>query len=270
MRPANEGFVNKVTPAELEGYKGTAKITALTAHDFPTAQWCMKAGVDVVLVGDSFGMVSLGLPSTREVTMEMMETAVGAVKRGLKGGDQLLVADLPYCGLRSPVESALRLQKAGAESIKIECHEEGMSAIEALTEAGIPVMSHVGLLPQEAALTGDYKMKGRDPEEGIAIKKRALESERSGAFACVLENIPAKLSKEITAALRIPTIGIGAGPECDGQILVLYDLLGIFEGFTPPFARRYAEIGRDASSAVRQYAADVRAGRFPGDKESRE
>lgn len=262
--------MNKITVETLRALKGRGRIVALTAHDAPTGRWCAKGGVDAVLVGDSLGMVAHGLPDTTGVTLEMMELAVAAVGRGLTGAERrpLLVADLPLAALADPLHGARRLLAAGAEAIKVECHERGESAMAVLRAAGIEVMAHVGLLPQEIERLGGYHLQGKDDASAARIMAAARRAESAGAFACVVEKVPTALGGALTAALAIPTIGIGAGPECDGQILVLYDLLGIFEDFRPRFARRYLEIGRDGVAAIRRFGDDVRNGDFPAAKES--
>jgi 3-methyl-2-oxobutanoate hydroxymethyltransferase len=264
--PAKE----RVTIETLRSWKGRRRIVALTAHDAPTGRWCARGGVDLILVGDSLGMVAHGLPDTTGVTLEMMELAVASAGRGMTGAERrpLLVADLPLVALADPVAGARRLLSAGAEAIKIECHEEGEAAMVALREAGIEVMAHVGLLPQEIERLGGYRLQGTDDAAAARIIATARRAEAAGAFSCVVEKVPAALGGAITAALEIPTIGIGAGPECDGQILVLYDVLGIFEDFRPRFARRYLEIGRDGIEAVRRFGEDVRNSEFPLPKES--
>lgn len=258
------------TVYDIRDRKGKGKIVAITALDYPTAQWCAAAGVDIVLVGDSLGNVAHGLKDTTGVTMEMMELATRAVARGLSGAETppLLVADMPLSGMSEPVKSAERLMDAGAAAVKVECHSAGMNALRAVHEANISVMAHVGLMPQDIERLGGYKLQGKTPQAAHGIIECARAAEREGAFSCVIEKVPRLLGAEITRAVAIPTIGIGAGPDCDGQILVLYDILGIFREFRPKFARRYAEMGKEAVDAITRYGEDVRDGRFPGAGES--
>lgn len=255
--------------AAVHAMKGVRRIVALTALDAPTASWCARGGVDVVLVGDSLGMVSLGYPDTPSVRMEAMIQATESCVRGWNSSPRpLLVSDLPESGLPDAVASARRLIAAGADAVKIECHAAGMPALEAVRAAGIAVMAHVGLLPQEAAHGGGYKLKGVTDDEVNRMMATAKRSEDLGCFACVVEKVPRRIGGLVTKSLSIPTIGIGAGVECDGQILVLYDMLGIFERFHPKFVRRYAELGTEAVAAIERYAEDVRSGTFPAKHET--
>lgn len=263
----------RLTPQEIRDSKGRFRLVSATAVDMPTALWCAQAGLDIVLVGDSLGMVSFGLPDTTGVTMEMMLNATAAAARGLARGpegEQLpcLVADLPLVALADPLTAARNLMRAGADAVKVECHAAGAPAMRLLRAADIPVMAHVGLMPQEVHSGEGYKLKGATADSAARIGEAALAAEQAGCFACVLEKMPRDVSARLTASLAIPTIGIGAGPECDGQILVLYDLLGIFDRFRPKFVRRYADIGARSVDALRAFATDVRSGNFPSDTES--
>jgi 3-methyl-2-oxobutanoate hydroxymethyltransferase len=247
------------------------KITCLTAYDYPTARLLDEAGVDLILVGDSLGMVVLGQENTLPVTIEEMLHHTRAVRRGTRRA--LVVADMPYgsyhADLSESLHNAMRFVKeAGAEAVKIEGGERRLELIARLTEAEIPVMGHVGLTPQSVNALGGYRVQGktRDAAEHLLRDARAVEA--AGAFAVVLEAVPRELAAQITRELRIPTIGIGAGPDCDGQILVLHDLLGLTFSPLPKFARRYANIGELISSAARGYCEDVKAGMFPSDAES--
>lgn len=253
----------------IRASKGKTRLAVLTAFDAPTAAWCQAGGVDIVLVGDSFGMVSLGLPDTTGVTMQMMMTAVAAVRRGFgEGPHPMVVADMPLEGFRNGIEAGRRLIEAGADAVKVECHAGGMNLIEALVRNKVEVMAHVGLLPQIVKEIGGYKLQGKTEEEAARILADAERAQDAGAFSCVIEKVPASLGRRITATLRIPTIGIGAGRDCDGQVLVLYDILGVYDRFRPKFARRYADLGRDAVRAITSYTNDVRARTFPNDEES--
>src|SRR2546423_6983783 len=249
----------------------TQKITCLTAYDYPTARLLDEAGVDVLLVGDSLGMVVLGYDSTIPVTLDEMLHHTRAVRRGTRNA--LVVADMPYgtyhADIAESVRNAVRLVKeAGAEAVKIEGGERRLELISRLTEAEIPVMGHVGLTPQSVNALGGFKVQGKTPAAAEQLIRDARAVEAAGAFAIVLEGIPRELAAQITRELRIPTIGIGAGPDCDGQILVVHDLLGLTFGQTPKFARQYANVGEIISKAVREYCNDVREGGFPSDAES--
>jgi len=245
------------------------RLVMVTAYDFQMARVVDAAGVDVVLVGDSLANVVLGHDDTLAVTMDEMLHHVRAVRRGLERA--LLVADMPYgsfhLGEPEAVANALRFVKeAGAEAVKIEGPRP--EVVEALTGAEVPVMAHLGLTPQSIHKLGGYKVQGRGREAREALLAAARDLEAAGAFSLVLECVPAALAAEVTAALGIPTIGIGAGAGTTGQVLVYHDLLGLEERIAPRFVRRYAELGREAREAVAAFAADVRAGRFPSETES--
>ena len=247
------------------------KITCLTAYDYPTARLLDEAGVEVILVGDSVGMVVLGHESTLPVTIEEMLHHTRAVRRGTRRA--LLVADMPYgsyhTDLTNSLHNAMRFVKeAGAEAVKVEGGERRLELISRLTEAEIPVMGHVGLTPQSLNALGGYRVQGKTADTAEQLLRDARAVEAAGAFAVVLEAVPRELAARITRELRIPTIGIGAGPDCDGQILVVHDLLGLTFGQTPKFARRYAQVGEIISKAVREYCEDVREETFPSDGES--
>ncbi len=247
------------------------KITCLTAYDYPTARLLDEAGVDVILVGDSLGMVVLGHENTLSVTVEEMLHHTRAVRRGTRRA--LLVADMPYgsyhTDLSESLHNAMRFVKeAGAEAVKVEGGERRLELISRLTEAEIPVMGHVGLTPQSVNALGGYRVQGKTADAAEQLIRDARAVEAAGAFAVVLEAVPRELAAQITRELRIPTIGIGAGPDCDGQILVVHDLLGLTFGQTPKFARQYANLGEIISKAVHEYCDDVRGGTFPLDRES--
>jgi 3-methyl-2-oxobutanoate hydroxymethyltransferase len=247
------------------------KITCLTAYDYPTARLLDEAGVDVLLVGDSLGMVVLGYDSTLPVTLEEMLHHARAVRRGTQHA--LLVADMPFGTYHDDpmeaVRNAVRLVKeAGTEAIKIEGGERRMELISRLVEAEIPVMGHIGLTPQSVNAFGGFRVQGKTEEAGEQLLRDARAVESAGAFSIVLESIPRELAARITSELRIPTIGIGAGPDCDGQILVIHDLLGLTFGHKPKFARRYAQAGEIISRAAAEYCRDVQQGQFPSDEES--
>src|SRR5215467_1370576 len=247
------------------------KITCLTAYDYPTARLLDEAGVDVILVGDSLSMVVLGHESTLPVTLEDMLHHTRAVRRGVRRA--LVVSDMPFGSYHTDTAESLRnavrfVKEAGAEAVKVEGGERRLELIARLTEAEIPVMGHVGLTPQSVNALGGYRVQGktRDAAEHLIRDARAVEA--AGAFAVVLEAVPRELAAQITRELRIPTIGIGAGPDCDGQILVLHDILGLTFRPVPKFARQYANVGEIISNAVREYCDDVKAGTFPSDGES--
>jgi len=245
------------------------KVVMVTAYDFAQARQVDAAGADVVLVGDSLAMVVLGHPDTLAVTMEEMLHHVKAARRGTERA--LLVADMPYgsfhLGPAQAVENALRfLKEGGAQAVKIEGARP--EVVRALVSAEVPVMAHLGLTPQSVHRLGGFRVQGRGEAARERLLADALEAEAAGAFALVLECVPAELAAEVSAALVIPTIGIGAGPGCDGQVLVYHDLLGLEERIAPRFVRRYAALGTLGREAVAAFAADVRAGRFPGPAES--
>jgi 3-methyl-2-oxobutanoate hydroxymethyltransferase len=272
------GSSAKVTVPELLQRKSTAaestnkkKITCLTAYDYPTARLMDEAGVDVVLVGDSVAMVVLGYESTLPLTMEEALHHTKAVRRGVQRA--LVVADMPFGTYQGDVNEALRnavrfVKEAGAEAVKVEGGERRLEVIARLTESEIPVMGHVGLTPQSVNAMGGYRVQGKTERAAEQLMRDARAVEAAGAFSIVLEGIPRELAAEITKSVRIPTIGIGAGPDCDGQILVLHDLLGLTFQEPPKFARRYANVGEVISQAVREYCADVQGGSFPSDAES--
>jgi 3-methyl-2-oxobutanoate hydroxymethyltransferase len=247
------------------------KITCLTAYDYPTARLLDEAGVDVILVGDSLAMVVLGYESTLPVTLEEMLHHARAVRRGTKRA--LLVVDMPFGSYHSDTAESLRnavrfVKEAGVEAVKVEGGERRLELIARLTEAEIPVMGHIGLTPQSVNAMGGYRVQGKTADSAEQLLRDARAVEAAGAFSVVLEAVPRELAAQITRELRIPTIGIGAGPDCDGQILVVHDLLGLSFDQTPKFARQYANLGEAISSAVRQYCEDVRSGGFPSDAES--
>src|SRR6059036_3346079 len=269
----------KITVPELLQRKSRAagshsnsqKITCLTAYDYPTARLLDEAGVDVILVGDSLGMVVLGQENTLHVTIDEMLHHARAVRRGTHRA--LMVVDMPYGSYHTDSAESLRnavrfVKEAGAEAVKVEGGERRLELIARLTEAEIPVMGHVGLTPQSVNAMGGYRVQGKTPGAAEQLLRDARAVEAAGAFAIVLEGIPRELAAEITRTVGIPTIGIGAGPDCDGQILVVHDLLGLTFNHTPKFARQYANIGEMISHAARQYCSDVREGGFPSDAES--
>lgn len=240
-------------------FKGSnRKIAALTAYDYPTARLVDEAGVDLILVGDSLGMVVLGYPDTTSVTLDDMVRHTGAVARGAK--NTFTVADLPIDTYRTPEEalaSAQRLVAAGAHAVKLEGGIAVAPQVRALVAAGLPVLAHIGMLPQHIREEGGYKVKGRTAEEAEAVRRDAAAVQEAGAFAVVLEIVIPGLAAEITPRLEIPTIGIGSGEGCDGQILVLHDLVGLYPWFKPKFAKQRADTASAITAAVREYVAGV-------------
>lgn len=242
------------------------RLTMLTAYDYSTAKLIDASGIDSVLVGDSLGMVMLGYEDTLSVTMEDMIHHTKAVARGVK--DALVVSDLPFMSYQTSVYDAVvnagRLIKEGrAQAVKLEGGLEVCPQIKAIVEASIPVMAHLGLTPQSVNAFGGFKVQGKDEEAARSLIEQAKAVEAAGAFAVVLECIPAKLAELITKSISIPTIGIGAGNGCDGQVLVYQDVFGLYSDFTPKFVKRYAEIGPQMENAIEDYISEVKSGAFP-------
>lgn len=247
------------------------KITMLTAYDYPFAHLVDEAGIDMILVGDSLSMVIQGRDTTLPVTMDEMiyhtKIVVNSTKRAM------VVADMPFMSYQVSVQEAVRnagrfIKEAGAHAVKLEGGREIFPQVKAITEAEIPVIGHLGLTPQAILRMGGYKLQGKLPEQAERIKEDALGLQHAGAVAVVLEVIPSELAKQITESLEIPTIGIGAGPYCDGQVLVIHDLLGLFERFTPKFVKRYANLRQQILDAIKQYKEEVEKGIFPGQEHS--
>ena len=264
---------NKVTALTLREMKSQGeKIAALTAYDAPTARLLNEEGVDVVLVGDSAANVKLGYDSALPVTVEEMLVLTRAARRG--NGRALLVADMPFWSYEHDVKDAVRqagrlVKEGGAEAVKVEGASSAvLAAVKALTAANVPVMGHVGLTPQAVHRLGGYKVQGKTMDAARELLEDALALERAGAFAIVLEGIPKEISRLITERLHIPTIGIGAGVDCDGQILVFTDLVGLTFGHTAKFVRQYADLKSVITEALKGYADDVTSRRFPADAES--
>jgi 3-methyl-2-oxobutanoate hydroxymethyltransferase len=263
----------KITIPGLVARKAAGpKIVCLTAYDYPTAKILDEAGVDLILVGDSLGMVVLGYENTVPVTMDEMIHHTRAVTRAVKRA--VVVGDMPYFSFHLSAHETVRnasrfLKEAGAAAVKIEgASKKRLKLVEAMVEAEIPVMGHVGLTPQSIHHLGRFRVRGTAAEGARRIVEDAAALEKAGAFAVVLESVPVEVAAEVTRAVRIPTIGIGAGPACDGQVLVLHDMLGFTTGYMPKFVRKYADIHGVVSGAVRAYAVDVREGRFPDDATS--
>jgi 3-methyl-2-oxobutanoate hydroxymethyltransferase len=246
-------------------------IVMLTAYDFPTARLVDAAGADIILVGDTLGMVVLGYDTTVPVTMDEMLHHVKAVTRGAQRS--FVVADMPFGSYQTNPDDALRnatrfMKEAGAHAVKLEGGVTMKETVQKIVDAGIPVMGHIGLTPQAVHQFGGWKVQGKTPQAAIRLMNDALALERAGAFAVVLELVPTALARIITHRLRVPTIGIGAGLDCDGQVQVFHDLLGMFEGFVPKHTKQYAQAGEMMRGALAEYASDVRDRRFPTDDQS--
>ncbi len=242
------------------------KIAVLTAYDATMARLLDHAGLDVLLVGDSLGMVVMGCDTTLTVTLEAMIHHTRAVSRGARRA--LIVADMPFLTYQVSPAEALRnagrlLQEGGAAAVKLEGGRAVLDTVRRLVETGIPVMGHLGLLPQSVHQLGGHRQQARQPGEADQLVADALAIEKAGAFAMVLESIPAELARRVTAEVSIPTIGIGAGPWCDGQVLVSYYMLGLYDDTVPPFVKRYARLADIIDAAVKEYVEDVRGGAFP-------
>ena len=256
------------TVLDVQRYKDEGKRFAmLTAYDFLSARILDETGIPILLVGDSLGMVMLGYPTTLPVTLEEMLHHAGAVSRGAR--QALLVGDMPFMSYQASVEDAIRgagrfVQEAGMHAVKLEGGGRVVEITRRLTEVGIPVMGHLGLTPQFVHQMGGFKVQGKTDAQAAQILADARALEKAGAFSLVLEGVPSKLAAEITHALRIPTIGIGAGPATDGQVLVFHDMLGLTTGKAPKFVKRYANLAEEIARAATAYAEDVRAGKFPG------
>jgi 3-methyl-2-oxobutanoate hydroxymethyltransferase len=268
-----EEKTQKVTIPFLQNKKKNKdKIVAITAYDFPVAKIMDECGIDLILVGDSLGMVVLGYENTIPVTMEEMIHHTKPVARASKNA--LVVGDMPYFSFHLSIEESVMnasrfLKEAGAKAVKIEgSSKKRLKLIETLVEAEIPVMGHVGLTPQSIHHFGRFKVKGREVDEAKKIITGAMNLEKAGVFSVVLECIPMELARIITEKLKVPTIGIGAGPYCDGQILVFHDLVGYSNGYLPKFVKKYADFHELISRSVKGYIDDVKGGKFPDDKYS--
>ena len=262
----------KISTAAVRQMKtGGRKITMLTAYDYSMAALLDECGTDMILVGDSLGMVVLGYDSTLPVTMEDMLHHTRAVSRGV--GRAMVVADMPFMSYQTSPVDALRnagrfLQEAGAQAVKLEGGREVADTIRKITDAGIPLVAHLGLTPQSIFRIGGYKGQGKDEAAARKLVEDARIVEEAGAFCVVLECIPAALAATVTSDLGIPTIGIGAGPSCDGQVLVVNDMLGMYEKLSPRFVKHYGSFSRQIRGAVEEYLKEVRSGVFPGEEHS--
>jgi 3-methyl-2-oxobutanoate hydroxymethyltransferase len=259
--------INDLLTMKSEG----KKITMLTAYDYPFAKIVDEAGVEAILVGDSLAMVVQGLENTLPVTMDEMVYHTRMVSRATERA--MVIGDMPFMSYQASVEEAVRnagrfIKEGGAQAIKIEGGSELAEKVYAMVRSDIPVLAHIGLTPQSIHRMGGYKVQGRTEEAKRQLIEDARTLQEAGAFGLVLEAIPLDLAKEITGTLTIPTIGIGAGPHCDGQILVLHDVIGLFERFVPKFIKRYANLKEEALKAIGEYIKEVREGDFPGEEQS--
>lgn len=269
----------RTTPA-IRGRKvrdGADPLVMVTAYDAPSARQAHGAGVDLVLVGDTLAMVVLGYDDTLHVGVDDIAHHVAAVRRGMSassapGERPLVIADMPWMSYHTAVDDAVRnaaaLVRAGAEAVKLEGGHKRTAVIEAITDAEIPVMGHIGLTPQSIHAMGGFKVQGREHAAAVSLVDDAKALAAAGCFAIVLEGVPAEVARLVTDAVDVPTVGIGAGPSCDGQVLVYHDLLGIEERVAAKFVRRYADVNQVATDALATFAADVRAGKFPNHGES--
>ncbi len=259
----------KVTVDEIVSMKKKRKITMLTAYDFTTANICDKAGIDILLVGDSAGMVILGYETTTPVTMEEMLLFCKAVSRGSRRA--MVVADMPFMSYQVDVTEAVRnacrfVKEGGVEAVKIEGGEEMVDTVRAIVRAGVPVMGHIGLKPQTAMLWQGYKVQGNSKESALRLIQDAKALEKAGVYCIVLEKVVAEVAKIITDMISVPTIGIGAGNVCDGQVLVIHDLLGLYEQIKPKFAKRYTELSQEMFRALKSFKDDVGSEKFPAEE----
>ncbi len=262
----------KITILDVQKMKDNGeKIAMLTCYDYPSARIMDECGLDVLLVGDSVGVVVSGYDNTLPVTMEEIIYHTRAVARAKP--KSLLVADMPFLSYQTDLREARLnagrlVRDGGAEAVKLEGGENFTDCIKAIVDMDVPVMAHIGLTPQSIHRMGGYRVQGKSEEAGEKLLADALAIQRAGAFSVVLEGIPSALGRQITAELSIPTIGIGAGEYCDGQVLVIHDILGLCEKYSPKFVKRYADVKTVMSDAVRRYAAEVKAGEFPTEEHS--
>jgi len=250
---------------DITSKKNSTKISVITAYDYTTALLCDKTGVDILLVGDSGGMVMLGYQNTIPVTMEQMCFFTEAVSRGRQNA--MVVADLPFMSYQASksqaIENSGRLIKAGADAVKLEGGREVSETVRAIVETGIPVMGHIGLQPQTTVLQEGYKVQAKTKDTAIRLIEDAKALEEAGAFSIALEMVTQEVAKIITDSIKIPTIGIGSGPDCDGQVLVFHDVVGLYDKLKPKFVKRYLELSQEIVKAVETYKNDVTSGKFP-------
>ncbi len=260
---------SRVTVPEIVQSKGVRKLTMVTAYDYLTARWVDKSGIDMILVGDSLAMVMLGHADTLAVTMEEMLHHARAVVKGVSRA--LVIGDMPFMSYQVGVEQAVMnagrfMKEAGVQAVKLEGGATVVSQIEAIVKAGIPVQGHLGLTPQSVAQLGGFKVQGKTAESAKRLIDDAMALEDAGCFSIVLEAIPSPVAEMITSKVNIPTIGIGAGPHCDGQVLVLHDMVGLYDRFTPRFVKKYADLGNEMLSALKKFKEEVENGIFPSDE----
>ncbi len=269
---SKQGKINKITTSVVQRMKTDGeKISMLTAYDYSTAAVMDEAGVDMILVGDSLGMAVLGYDSTLPVTMEDMLHHTKPVSRAAKRA--MVIGDMPFMSYQISVEEAVRnagrfMKEAGAHGVKLEGGREVAEAVMKITSSGIPLMGHLGLTPQSVHQLGGYKVQGKDDKTAKKMMEDAKILEEAGAFSIVLECVPAPLAEKISKSLTIPTIGIGAGVGCDGQVLVVNDMLGMFEKFTPKFVKKYAKLNIDMRAAIEEYIGEVKDRKFPNEEHS--
>ena len=262
----------KITPVDIQEMKRAGKkITMLTAYDYPMALLEDRAGIDIILVGDSVGMVVLGYENTIPVTMDEMIHHTKAVSRGARSA--LIIGDMPFMSYNSSEREAITnagrfMKEGGADAVKLEGGASVTEVVRAIVKAGIPVMGHIGLTPQTISMLGGFKVQGKDAKAAQKIIDDAVILEEAGAFSVLLEAIPAPIARRITEKLIVPTIGIGAGVDCDGQVLVVHDMLGLFDRFTPRFVKKYANLSDSILKALESYREDVLKGAFPADQHS--
>ncbi len=267
MKPANEPDKKKTSVASFMRMKGeNRRIVMVTSYDYPTAAIADAVGVDSILVGDSYGMVVLGYESTIPVTIEELLPVCRAVRRG--AAHPLLIGDLPFMSFQVSPEEAIRtagrfVKEGGMEAVKIEGGSEVSKTVESISRAGIPVLGHIGVTPQTATLHGGYRIQGRSVDSGDKLVEDAKSLEEAGVFGIVLEMVTEEVAKVITETVSVPTIGIGSGRFCDGQVLVLHDLIGLYPSFTPKFAKRYVDVAGMIKQALQNFTVEVRNGVFP-------
>jgi 3-methyl-2-oxobutanoate hydroxymethyltransferase len=262
----------KITPVDVQDMKRAGKkITMLTAYDYPMALLEDRAGIDIILVGDSVGMVVLGYENTIPVTMDEMIHHTKAVSRGARSA--LIIGDMPFMSYNTSEREAITnagrfMKEGGADAVKLEGGASVRDVVRSIVKAGIPVMGHIGLTPQTISMLGGFKVQGRDAKAAQKIIDDAVLLEEAGAFSVLLEAIPAPIARRITERLAVPTIGIGAGVHCDGQVLVVHDMLGLYDRFTPKFVKKYVNLSESILKAFESYREDVLKGAFPADQHS--
>jgi 3-methyl-2-oxobutanoate hydroxymethyltransferase len=267
LKPANEPDKKKTSVASLMRMKAeNRRIVMVTSYDYPTSAIADAVGVDSILVGDSYGMVVLGYESTIPVTIEELLPVCRAVRRG--AAHPLLIGDLPFMSFQVSPEEAIRtagrfVKEGGMEAVKIEGGSEVLKTVESISRAGIPVLGHIGVTPQTATLHGGYRIQGRNVDSGDKLVEDAKSLEEAGVFGIVLEMVTEEVAKVVTETVSVPTIGIGSGRFCDGQVLVLHDLIGLYPSFTPKFAKRYVDVGGMIKQALQNFTVEVRNGLFP-------